>query len=215
MKHKRIYYQLIIDRSGSMYACMEQMVEGINQQVMRIKEVAGRNTDHEMITSLSLFNDDVIPVWDRLRPEELQEITFADYRPAGNTALLDAIGITTDQLRQTSDAGSGVPDTSFSVIIVTDGYENASRFFTPGQISELIRNLELTGKWTFTYIGATLDAVSVAANLGIRRENAMYFSVRDARMMFSKLEISLEYFFKDFSSFKESDTAPFISHTGD
>jgi len=194
MKNKKTYYQLIIDRSGSMFACMEQMVEGINRQIMRIREIAGRFPEREMITSLTLFNDEVLPVWDRLLPEELRELTFADFRPEGNTALLDAIGITVKKLQQHDGIENGGDEDSFVVIIVTDGYENASRHFTLSIISDRIRELESTGRWTFSYMGSTLDAVSVAAGLNIRKKNAMSFTIQDIRKMFDKVEFDPEFF---------------------
>jgi len=83
MKNKRTYYQLILDKSGSMSSCIEQTISGINQQILRIRELAARFSDQELYTSLTIFNKNVTPVWTRIRPEELHEIGFADYSPGG------------------------------------------------------------------------------------------------------------------------------------
>ena len=44
------------------------------------------------------------------------------------------------------------------------------------KIAETIKELDETGKWTFSFLGADLDAVSASDNLNIRRENIISFS---------------------------------------
>jgi hypothetical protein len=39
----------------------------------------------------------------------------------------------------------------------------------------MISKLEETGKWTFSFIGATLDAVDVAASMAIKSQNSFSF----------------------------------------
>ena len=56
MKNKTTYYHLIIDKSGSMSGHIEQTVEGVNQQIRRIKEIGERFPEQQLITSLTLFN---------------------------------------------------------------------------------------------------------------------------------------------------------------
>ena len=200
MKNAHTYYQLIIDKSGSMYGNLEETVEGVNQQVMRIKEIAGRYPRQKIYTSLAFFNQEFFPVWTILPAHQLHEISYADYRPAGTTALLDAIGHAISGMQAELGEAIEHEDATAVVVIFTDGYENASRHFTPGQISSLIIDLESTGKWTFSYIGSTLDAVEIATNLGIRRGNAMHFSVNDIRAMYGKLDDSLEQYIRTKSS---------------
>ena len=40
----------------------------------------------------------------------------------------------------------------------------------------MISALEETGNWTFSFIGATLDAEDVAARMAIKRQNSFSFS---------------------------------------
>jgi len=180
MKNKRTYYQLILDRSGSMSTCTEETVSGVNSQIQRIRELAVRFPEQELITSMCLFNHKVTPVWDRIRHADLRGITFSDYRPDGNTALHDAIGKTVRHLQKTIGAEVERNEASVVVVIFTDGYENASTEFSHDRISSLIRELESTDKWSFSYIGATPDAVDIAVKLNIRASNAVYFSVSDS-----------------------------------
>jgi hypothetical protein len=215
MKNKKTYYQLILDRSGSMTSCVEETVSGVNSQIRRIKELAGRFPDQELITSMTLFNHKVTPVLDRILPADLREITFSDYRPDGNTALLDAIGKTVGHLQNTIGEEVARDEASVVVVIFTDGYENASRKYTHATVSSLIRELEQTGKWSFSYIGATLDAVEIAVSLNIRQSNAMHFDVSDSQMAYQKVNRHISsYIFekqsgrikKDFLEEEETDS---------
>jgi len=101
MKNKRTYYQLILDRSGSMASCIEQTVAGVNGQIRRIRELAARFPDQELYTSLTLFNTEVSKPFARIRPEELRDLSFMDCHPDGWTALLDAIGFSLRDLVDT------------------------------------------------------------------------------------------------------------------
>lgn len=191
MKNKRTYYQLILDRSGSMSSCTDETISGVNRQIFRIKELAARFPDQELFTSLTIFNEEVIPVWTRIRPEELHEIGPADYRPDGWTALLDAIGSTLKDLKSAIGQEVSRDEASVVVVIVTDGHENASREYTHARVASMIRELELSGKWTFSYMGATLDAVEIAVSLNIKKSNAMHFDTRESETMFCKLDNSV------------------------
>ena len=170
-----------------MTSCVEETVSGVNSQIGRIKELAGRFPDQELITSMTLFNHRITRVLDRIPPAELREIAFSDYRPDGNTALLDAIGKTVRHLQDTIGDEVARDEASVVVVIFTDGYENASREYTHARVSSLISELELTGKWSFSYIGATLDAVEIAIRLNIRKSNSMRYDVNDSHIAHQKV----------------------------
>ena len=65
---------------------------------------------------------------------------------------------------------------SIVVVILTDGMENASREFTYHQIAKTIEELEGTEKWSFTFLGADIDAIHTSRMLNIRKENVVSFS---------------------------------------
>jgi hypothetical protein len=88
-------------------------------------------------------------------------------------------------------------EASAVVVIVTDGYENASQSYTHNQISSMIGELELTGKWTFSYLGATLDAVQIAESLNIKKDNAMHFNMNDISQLYNNLTFSLNAYITD------------------
>ena len=65
---------------------------------------------------------------------------------------------------------------SVVLIIITDGHENASRMYTYHDVAQLIKELDETEKWTFSFLGADFDAIHTSHMLNIRQENVMNFS---------------------------------------
>ena len=87
------------------------------------------------------------------------------------------------------------PQDSAVIIILTDGYENASRIFTLQQIRALITQKEASGRWTFSYLGATLDAVDMAEQMHIKRQNAMAFDKANMQKdVWNKLSDSMDLY---------------------
>lgn len=160
-------------------------------QIGRIREVAGRFPDHELITSLTIFNNNVTRVWNRLLPGQLRGLTFFDYTPTGTTAMLDAVGEVISDMQRVTEPESLEIGATVVVVIITDGHENSSRTWSHEQVSSLIRELEKTGRWVFSYLGTTIDAVEIASGLNIRKENSMYFDIKDTFLMYNDLGVSL------------------------
>lgn len=88
--------------------------------------------------------------------------------PRGSTALLDAIGrsVTTlgEKLAKLSE--SNRPG-KILVVIVTDGYENASQEWTYEAVSKLVTEQTDKYNWNFVFLGANMDAPQVGKQLGI------------------------------------------------
>jgi hypothetical protein len=99
-----------------------------------------------------------------------------NYIPDNQTAMLDAMGQTIRKLSGLQEISNAEMPTTVVMIILTDGYENASREYTLKNVKEMIEAREATGTWTFSFLGATLDAVDVAESMSIRRENSIAFS---------------------------------------
>ena len=195
MNNTKTYYHLLLDRSGSMTSCIEETVDGVNQQIQRIKEVAERYPEQELVTSLTLFNHTISKPWIRVRSNSLRELTFSDYSPIGRTALYDAIGFVIQELQRTVGDEVDNDEATVVVVIVTDGYENASGAFSHDQIAASIAELELTRKWTFSYIGSTLDAVEIAKSMNIKGDNAMRFNPSETSEIFKIVDFSLESYY--------------------
>lgn len=167
---KITYIALVVDRSGSMKSVERAALDGINEQinVMRQNAKLGGKT---FVTYIQF--DDVIETVFANRPaSELNDLTEDDYVPRGWTAMLDA---TDEAITRLKAAPIITEDTAFLVVLITDGAENASKRVSRYQLAQKIKELQATGKWTFTYmLGGNLD-LSVATDLGVYVGNVSTF----------------------------------------
>lgn len=170
MKKSTTFYHIILDQSGSMSDCINQTLNGLASQRKEILAIANEFPDQEIRVGLTVFDHNVTIKYRNLSVTELSKMDGFEYRPNGQTALLDAIGISVADTERLMGS-----DDSAVMIILTDGYENSSKEYTHEQIKNLIQAKEATGKWSFTYLGATLDAVEIAKSMNIKGENSFAF----------------------------------------
>ena len=176
MKNNKTIYHFVVDQSGSMSGSEGPTIEGFNSQLKTLQQLKKENPSNEYIVSVSYFEDEVMEIVKFASIEEIQLLSRENYRPNGTTALLDGIGKSIEAIRRKYDQEIREDLASVVMVILTDGGENASKFYTRNLIAETIKELDATGKWTFSFLGADLDAVSASDNLNIRRENIISFS---------------------------------------
>jgi hypothetical protein len=191
-EHKpKTFYHIITDESGSMADCKEQTINGLFEQRNKIFELENKFLEQEIRVGLTFFNTNVKTVFEQLSVSEMSMQSIHNYQPSGSTALLDAIGKT---IQSTEQCMRSQQDSAV-IIIITDGYENASQIFTLQQLRELISSKEATGRWTFSYLGATLDAVDMAEQMNIKRQNAMAFDKAAMNKdVWNKLSDSMDHY---------------------
>jgi hypothetical protein len=195
MKTQRTIYHLIVDRSGSMSDCIDATINGYNEQLNRIRSMQDEFPEQDIRVGLTMFNTtiDMQAVAQDLM--NATRLSRQNYIPNGGTALYDAIGQTALHLEEAYARPSDLPST-FVVVVLTDGYENSSRLFNLQQIRTLIQRLEGTEKWTFSFIGATLDAVEVAEQMSIRANNSFSFEKQSMETaVWDKLSDSMHSYF--------------------
>lgn len=101
---------------------------------------------------------------------------YGTYTVRGCTALLDAIGGAIHHIGNIHKYArkEDVPvHTMF--VITTDGMENASRRYSSDGVKEMIERQKEKYGWEFLFIGANIDAVETATNIGISRERAVNY----------------------------------------
>ena len=92
-------------------------------------------------------------------------MTEKDYYVGGCTALYDALGNTIQSIKK--------QDTDKVLfIIITDGYENASKEYKKEDIKRLIKK---NNDYEFIYIGADIDSYAAGNNIGIKSTNIANF----------------------------------------
>ncbi len=80
------------------------------------------------------------------------------------TALYDAIGKTINATRARNETG-GVDKTM--MVIMTDGYENASKEFTGSMIPDMLSEVREKDSWEVMYLGAGIDEEKAAKALNL------------------------------------------------
>ena len=176
MKNNTTLYHFIVDRSGSMYDCIDDTIGGFNAQLNSIEELKSECPDQKFLTSVTLFNTEIDQVVSMEQEIGENKLTRKNYIPSGGTALLDAVGISIQRIQRVMGQEIEEDKASVVVVIMTDGYENSSRMFKFQEVSKMISKLSNTGKWTFNFLGADLDSFETVDSLSIPRQNARFFS---------------------------------------
>ena len=193
MQKQKTIYHLIVDKSGSMSDCIEQTISGFNEQVSKIQQLQKEYPEQELTIGLTTFNHEVYHHFFQSPPSIVRNLNSDIYRPDGTTALLDAIGMTIESIEKKIQHIQNQSTTTSVIVILTDGYENASKLFKLEDIRRNISRLEETGKWTFSFIGASLDAVDIADSMAIKRQNSFMFEKSNMKVgLFDRLSNSME-----------------------
>ena len=206
VKNKKTYYQIILDKSSSMSDCIESTVNGFNEQMQMIKRLDDKFSEQEILVSLTTFNQDVNFDVECLKPSELKKMTsehknstwfkkhkdYVVYSPQGMTALYDAIGKSVQKIHNVAKEEIEQDKATVVVVIITDGHENSSTEFKYEQIQSMIKELEKSEKWTFSYLSNTPDAVDYAKRMNIKSENAIRYNKSEMMDVHSGLSSSLE-----------------------
>lgn len=161
----------ILDRSGSMSGLEADTIGGYNSLLEK-----QRNETGEAVVTTVLFDDRYEMIHDRVAIKKIKDITSKEYFARGMTGLLDAIGKTINHVgnRHKNALESEVPHKTM-VVIITDGYENASREYSLLQVKKMIEHQKEKYGWEFLFLSANIDAVSTAASFGISADRAVTY----------------------------------------
>ena len=186
MKENLTDLVFIIDRSGSMNGLESDTIGGFNSMLSKQQAEVGEAT----VTTV-LFDHEYETLHDRLDIQAVSPITGNEYFVRGSTALLDAIGKTIKRIRKahkhtTKDTR---PEKTL-VVIITDGQENASREYSVERIKSRIERQKSKHGWEFIFLGANIDAVKEAEQLGIDEANAQQYHADSAGLSASYTAIS-------------------------
>jgi uncharacterized protein YegL len=160
----------ILDRSGSMEAVETDTIGGFNTM---LKKQQAENS-HALLTTV-LFDNEMEILHNRVPIEDVPLLTNKEYYARGTTALLDAVGKTIEHISNIHKYVCMENEPAKTLfIITTDGYENSSVLYTKRKVKSLINQKQKDG-WTFLFLGANIDAVKTAKNIGIEEDYAADF----------------------------------------
>src|SRR5215213_866596 len=163
---------IILDRSGSMESVKQDTIGGFNNFLGEQQKVEG-----EASLSLVQFDDQYEVVYEDKDIVSADRLTEATFQPRGSTALFDAVGRTINSLgRRLAALAEEMRPDKVLLVIMTDGFENASQEFTAAKISEMINHQRSVYNWEFMFIGANQDAVLSAREIGIQASAALTYA---------------------------------------
>ena len=168
MRENHTAMLFIIDRSGSMSPLTDDTIGGFNT-VLEDNKQANGTAD----VTLVLFDHEFLRSIDHIDIQEVLPLDRSSYVPRGMTALLDAIGMSVsgEIARQAALAEDEKPEKTI-ITIITDGQENASKEWTYDKVRNLLSTVQDEKKWVVSFLGANIDAIKEASNIGIRANMA-------------------------------------------
>jgi uncharacterized protein YegL len=171
MKENLTELVFILDRSGSMSGLETDTIGGFNSMLERQKKESG-----EAFVTTVLFDDKYEVLHDRYDIKGVNLLTEKEYYVRGSTALLDAIGITINNIgKALSDAKEEDRPGKVLFVIITDGMENSSREFSYEKVKKMVEHQKSKYAWDFIFLGANIDAIKTANSFGISADMATNF----------------------------------------
>lgn len=163
MNNNLVHVACVIDRSGSMSTVCSDAIGGFNTFLEEQKKGPG-----EAVLTLVLFDHEYLVVHDAVPVASVAPLDETTYVPRGNTALLDAIGRTIDDLGARLAA---MPEEErpggVIVAILTDGHENSSLEYTRRRVAEMIEHQRTVYNWSFVFLAANQDAIDEAKKMNM------------------------------------------------
>lgn len=145
------YIGISRDHTGSMQSIARPAMNDYNDNIAVIREAAAAN-DIDTIVSVVKCGHGSSPTVTReivnSNVARLAPLTSYEARATG-TPLWDSVGELIDILRSVPDAAD--PEVTFLVMVITDGYENASHRWNARSIAAEIQRLQATDRWSFAF----------------------------------------------------------------
>lgn len=168
---------MLLDRSGSMSGLEAAVVNGARRLIAEQAAEPGSCR----LTIVQFDSDEPFEVLvDDVSVHKVDPHALEQYEPRGLTPLFDAvarlIGSADQRVKQRRKAGKKPEDQT--VVIVTDGYENASTDYSLADIHSLITKRREEG-WAFAFMGANQDSYAEGARLGVDRRSVQNYEASE------------------------------------
>ena len=182
---------VVLDRSGSMGSIASDIIGGFNTFLEAQKKVPGMAT----FTLIQFDGQDPYEVMENaVNIKDAKNLTHLTFVPRANTPLLDSLGmaITKAGERLSSMKEEDRPDQVIFVVI-TDGYENASKEYTKDMVNSMIATQTDIYKWEFIFLAANQDAIQTGASMGFQANNSMTYGANptDVKNAFASVTLNV------------------------
>lgn len=161
----------VLDRSGSMSGLEQDTIGGFNSMLQKQKAETG-----DAVVSTVLFDHECQVIHDRVPIAKVEPLTEKQYFTRGSTALLDALGGAIHHIGNVHKYAREEDRPEKTIfIITTDGFENASRRYTAERVRSMVKHEQEKYGWEFLFLGANIDAITVARDYGIAADRAVRY----------------------------------------
>lgn len=162
----------IIDKSGSMNSMIDVAINGFNEFLQEQKSVEGK----ALVTTI-LFNNKYDVLYEDVDIKNCMYFDKDNYKPQYQTALYDCIcSVISNEI----DKLGGMPieerPEKTLCIILTDGFENASKKYNQYDVKTMISEMREHFKWEFIFLAADEQASTTAQSIGISKGNSYSFT---------------------------------------
>ena len=166
----------VIDKSGSMSSVKDDTIGSFNEFLLEQQKLEG-----ECLLTLTLFSTDYVIVHKNVPVADVEPLTKDTYFPGGNTALIDAICRSIDEVGaeltvMPEDERPG----KVIMMILTDGMENASKEYSHVDVKKKIATQKDEFSWEFIYLGADINSEKHAEAMGISAQHFCAYSATGA-----------------------------------
>lgn len=174
MKQDTTHITVILDRTGSMESIRLDTIGGFNAFLSSQQDQPSSAT-----FSLVQFDsqDPYEVIHNFLEISSVPQLSRETFVPRAATPLLDAIGRGINDLDQRL---AEIPPENrpgkVVMVIITDGYENASKEFRKNQIEKMIGEKQEKSDWQFVFLSADLNGIDDAMEIGLHQRKTMRFN---------------------------------------
>lgn len=153
---------ILLDRSGSMETLWNEALGSINGYVDELM-----NDDNVHLAVFDSVTHDVVR---DCKVKDWIDVTREEITPRGGTPLYDSCG-------KVMALAESANSEKTLLVVMTDGYENASQEYTQAAIKAKIKQWE-DKKWEVVFLGANFDAVdSVSGAIGVAGNKTLNYGV--------------------------------------
>lgn len=157
---------IVLDRSGSMSTIRDDVENGLNEFIRKQKLEPG----YARVTFVK-FDDKIETEFIRMNLTSVEKLTL---EPRNMTALYDAVGKTINEVGdRLSKLHEFERPGKVIFVIVTDGYNNASKEFTRQKVADMIAHQRDKYSWQFVFIGADIDAYEEGGAIGVYANSSL------------------------------------------
>ena len=168
MKKGYTHIGLVLDASGSM-SSLEEDIKGTLRTFAK-DQLAAKDPDETIVLDVWQFDDEVKHIIDS---KPIDAYDPDRYCCGGCTALYDAVCIGVDSLgKKFADMSEDERPEDVLFVIVTDGYENASKEYDLADVKKRIETQTNVYNWTFDFLASKIDVDAVGEDLGIADADA-------------------------------------------